>query len=74
MPRGPKPKGYIPLHTSVPPEIDNALDAFVEATGVAKASLVRVALANELVRLNLLPAELSIPLAVTTLSRQDTDE
>lgn len=68
MPRGPKPKGYVPLHTSVPPEIDRALDSFTATTGVAKASLIRVALANELVRLNLLPAYPHMPLAATTRS------
>lgn len=66
MPTGRKPKNYVEMKTSIPPEMNDALDSFVSWTGVAKASLIRVALANELVRLGLLPSHPPIPLAVTT--------
>ncbi|MWV57430.1 hypothetical protein [Rathayibacter sp. VKM Ac-2754] len=45
-----------------------ALDAFVAATGLAKASLIRIALAEKLVALNLLPSLPHMPLAATTQS------
>ncbi|WKK71565.1 hypothetical protein Q0F99_19940 [Rathayibacter oskolensis] len=51
--------------------MDAALDAFVAATGLAKASLIRIALAEKLVALNLLPAHPEMPLAATT--RSDTE-
>ncbi|NRD08412.1 ribbon-helix-helix domain-containing protein [Rathayibacter agropyri] len=71
MPTGRPPKNYVPLRSSIPPEMDEALDAFVAATGLAKASLIRSALAEKLVELNLLPSHPSIPLALTTRSTND---
>jgi hypothetical protein len=55
MPRVPKLKGFVPLHTSIPSEINKAIDIFAATTGISKASLIRSALANELVRLGCLP-------------------
>ncbi|SMH30675.1 hypothetical protein SAMN06295885_0461 [Rathayibacter oskolensis] len=66
MPTGRPPKNYVTVRASIPTEMDKALDAFVAATGLAKASLIRIALAEKLVALNLLPDHPPIPLSLTS--------
>lgn len=55
--RGPVPGEWIPLRTTVTPELDHALRDLVVVTGVSKASLVRAALAHYLAARGVLPPD-----------------
>lgn len=44
--RGPQPREWVELRTLITPELNTMLDKVVRSTGIAKAALVRDALAK----------------------------
>ena len=54
---GPKPGDLVRLDTKITRSLDGALDELVTVTGIAKASLVRLALAQYLAAQGALPPE-----------------
>ncbi len=55
--RGAAASGLVRMDTKITPELNNALNELVLATGVSKASLVRAALAQYLTARGVLPPD-----------------
>jgi hypothetical protein len=70
--RGPQPKGYTRVETTIPPEVDGAIDTLVAASGgISKATLMRHALLEGLAPYGLLSESMAATLT-STIYRERT--
>lgn len=63
--RGPQPREWVELRTTITPEQDRALASLVALSGVSKATFVRTALAEMLARAGVLDPDSVTDVPVT---------